>query len=141
MTKDQSAGDRISAVVTGPVQGAVAIGKDISQRQDVGSMQLTITEAERAELSALFNDLRREVSAAVPESERGPALERVDELEQAIVADKPDLTTVQYVKQWFARKLPAAAGLITSVLVHPLVGRLVERAGDKLADQVLGEGA
>jgi hypothetical protein len=137
MTKEQSAGDRISGIVTGPVQGEVAIGKDISQSQDVGSMQLTITEAERAELSTLFNDLRRQVSAAVPESERPPALERVDELEQTIVADKPDLTTIHYVKQWFARKLPAAAALITSVLVHPLVGRLVGRAGDKIADEIL----
>jgi hypothetical protein len=137
MTKDQTTGDRISAVVTGPVQGAVAVGKDISQQQDVGSMQLTVTEAERAELSALFAGLRRDVSAAVPESERRAALERVDELEQAVVADRPDLTTVQYVKQWFARKLPAAAGLITSLLVHPLVGRIVERAGDKLAEEIL----
>ena len=137
MTKDQSAGDRINAVVTGQVQGAVAVGKDITQHQDVGSMQVTITDAEREELGALFAQLRGDISAIVPESERRAALERVDELEQAVVADHPDLTTVQYVKQWFARKLPAAAGLITSVLVHPLVGRIVERAGDKLADSIM----
>jgi hypothetical protein len=100
-------------------------------------MQVTITDAEREELGALFAQLRGDISAIVPESERRAALERVDELEQAVVADHPDLTTVQYVKQWFARKLPAAAGLITSVLVHPLVGRIVERAGDKLADSIM----
>jgi hypothetical protein len=61
----------------------------------------------------------------------------VDELEQALVADQPDLTTIEYVKQWFARKLPAAAGLVASVLIHPLVGGIVERAGDKLANSIM----
>ena len=137
MSKDPSTGDRINAVVTGQVQGAVAIGKGISQRQEVGSMQLALTDAERAELSTVFANLREEVSAAVPESERRAAVERVDELEQAVVADQPDLTTIEYVKQWFARKLPTAAGLVASVLIHPLVGRIVERAGDKLADAMM----
>jgi hypothetical protein len=137
MSKDPSTGDRINAVVTGQVQGAVAIGKGISQRQEVGSMQLALADAERAELSTLFANLREEVSAAVPESERRAAVERVDELEQAVVADQPDLTTIEYVKQWFARKLPTAAGLVASVLIHPLVGRIVERAGDKLADAMM----
>lgn len=137
MSKDPSTGDRINAVVTGQVQGAVAIGKGISQRQEVGSMQLALADAERAELSTLFANLRDEVSAAVPESERRAAVERVDELEQAILADQPDLTTIEYVKQWFARKLPTAAGLVASVLIHPLVGRIVERAGDKLADAMM----
>jgi hypothetical protein len=137
MSTDHSPGDHINVVVTGPVQGEVAVGKGISQQQDVGSMQLSLTEAERAELSSLFDNLRNDVSAAVPESERGAALERVNELEQAVVADKPDLTTIEYVKQWFARKLPAAAGLVTSVLIHPLVGAIVERAGAKIADSIL----
>jgi hypothetical protein len=54
MSKDPSAGDRINAVVTGPVQGEVAIGKDISQQQEVGSMQLALSDAEKAELNTLF---------------------------------------------------------------------------------------
>ncbi len=137
MSTDPGPGDRINAVVTGPVQGAVAIGKDISQQQEVGSMDLALSDAERTELKSVFASLREQISAAVPESERRAALERVDELEEALVADSPDLTTIEYVKQWFARKLPAAAGLVASVLVHPLVGRIVERAGDKLADSLM----
>jgi hypothetical protein len=137
MSTDQSPGDRINAVVTGPVQGAVAVGKGISQRQDVGSMEVALSDAERAQFSTLFANLRHEVSAAVPESERRAAVERLDELEHAVVADHPDLTTIEYVKQWFARKLPAAAGLVASLLIHPLVGRIVERAGDKLADTIM----
>jgi hypothetical protein len=56
----------------------------------------------------------------------------VTELEEALTAEKPDLTTVQYVKRWFARNLPALAGSLTSLLVHPLVGRLVQAGGDAL---------
>jgi hypothetical protein len=137
MSTNPSPGDHISAVVTGPVQGAVAVGKDISQQQEVGSMELTLTDAEMAEVKTLFAGLREQISAAVRESERRAALERVDELEEAVVADRPDLTTIEYVKQWFARKLPAAAGLVASVLVHPLIGAIVQRAGDKLADSIM----
>jgi hypothetical protein len=136
---DQTSADHISGIVTGPVQGQVAIGKAISQRQEVGSMELGLSEAELAELSSVFAKLREDVAAAVPEAERAAALDRVGELEEAIVAKEPDPTTIQYVKQWFARKLPAAAGLIASVLVHPLVGRVVTRAGDELADALLGK--
>jgi hypothetical protein len=123
-------------VVTGPVQGAVAIGKDIRQTQELGSMKIELSDADRQELSSLFAGLRRDVSAAIPEPERRAALERIDELEQTVTSEQPDLTTVQYVKQWFAQKLPAAAGLVASVLVHPLVGAIVQQAGTKLADTI-----
>ncbi len=136
-TNPSPPGDHINAVVTGPVQGAVAIGKDISQQQEVGSMDLALSDAEKTELRTLFASLRQQMSAVVPVSERRAALERVDELEEALVADRPDLTTIEYIRQWFARKLPAAAGLVASVLVHPLVGRIVERAGDKLANSIV----
>jgi hypothetical protein len=137
MSTNPTSGDHINAVVTGPVQGAVAIGKDISQQQEVGSMDLALSDTERTELRTLFASLREQVSAVVPESEHRAALERVDELEEALVADRPDLTTIEYIRQWFARKLPAAAGLVASVLVHPLVGRIIERAGDKLANSIM----
>jgi hypothetical protein len=136
MTKDTSTGDRINAVVSGPVQGAVAIGKNITQRQQVGAMELAPSEAERAELTTIFANLRAEVAEAVPESEHAAAMERIAELEQALLAGAPDLTTMQYVKQWFARKLPAAAALVASVFVHPLVGAIVERAGGNIADSL-----
>ena len=55
-----------------------------------------------------------------------------------VTAAAPDLNTVQYVKQWFARKLPAVAGLVASILIHPLVGRLIERTGDAAADAMFG---
>lgn len=136
MSKDNTPGDRISAVVTGPVQGQVAVGKGIDQRQQTGDMQLTLTQAQRAEVADVFATLRDQVAATVPEADRPAALDRVAELEEAVTAAQPDLTTVDYVKQWFARKLPTAAGLVASVLVHPLIGAIVQRAGERLGDAI-----
>jgi hypothetical protein len=99
-------------------------------------MAIGLTDAERSELDAVFAGLREQVAAAVPEADRPGAIERLDELQEAVVADKPDLTTIQYVKDWFVRKAPAAAGLVASVLIHPIVGQIVERAGGKLADAI-----
>jgi len=57
----------------------------------------------------------------------------VQELEEAVTAEKPDLTTMEYVKQWFVKNLPGLAGAVTGVVVNPIVGKLVEAAGDALA--------
>src|SRR5450755_4269018 len=133
MTKDPGTGDHISGVVSGSVQGQVVIGKNVVQHQDVGSMAMGLSDADRAELNDVFAKLREQVAAAPPEPQRAGALERIGELQEAVVAKELDLTTIQYVKQWFARNVPVAAGSVASVLVHPLIGQLVERAGNEIA--------
>jgi hypothetical protein len=122
-------GDHISASVGGDVHGQMATGKDIRQTQVTGA---PLTPEERAELAGEFEALRRRVAAEAPAELQAGATERVTELEEALTAEKPDLTTVQYVKRWFATKLPMLAGSVTSLLVHPLVGRLVQAGGDAL---------
>ena len=133
MTSNERAGDHISATVSGQVSGQVAVGKQIDQHQVATTPGIPLSDAELIELRDAFAQLKRDVAAAVPDVECGGALERIDELQEAVTAVEPDLTTVQYVKQWFARKLPAVAGLVGSILIHPLVGRLIERAGDAAA--------
>jgi hypothetical protein len=138
MNQDKSTGDQISANVTGPVQGQVAVGKDIRQRQAAGDMKIEITEAELAELSQAFTDLNAEVEANAAPEQKEAAVERVNELEEAITAEEPDLTTVQYVKRWFVKNLPAVAGSVTGILIHPVVGKLVQSAGEAVAAQFQG---
>jgi hypothetical protein len=138
MNQDKSTGDHISANVTGPVQGQVAVGKDIRQRQAAGDMKIEITEAELAELSQAFTDLKAEVEANAAPEQKEAAVERVNELEEAITAEEPDLTTVQYVKRWFVKNLPAVAGSVTGILIHPVVGKLVQSAGEAVAAQFQG---
>lgn len=73
------------------------------------------------------------MAAEAPPEKKEAALERVQELEEAVTAEKPDLTTMEYVKQWFVKNLPGLAGAVTGVVVNPIVGKLVEAAGDALA--------
>jgi hypothetical protein len=117
-------GDHISGYIGGNVSGQVAIGRDIAQTQTV------LTAAETAELAQAFAGLRDKVAAEAPPEQRQAALERVDELEQAVQKEQPDLTTMEYVRKWFGDHLPTLAGAVTGIVVHPLVGRLVEAAGD-----------
>ena len=126
-------GDTISANISGSVSGQVAVGKDIAQSQQVVGER--ISEAELAELREAFADLRARVTADASPEQREAALERVDELEQAIVAEEPDLTTMEYVKSWFGRNLPKVAGTVTGLVVHPIVGKLVEAAGEAVAGE------
>jgi hypothetical protein len=85
------------------------------------------------ELQEMLAQLKSKVEAEAPADKRAAALERVDELEQAIIEKKPDLSTMEYVKNWFGKHIPGLAGAVVSVVVHPIVGKLVEAAGDMLA--------
>jgi hypothetical protein len=109
---EQQFGHRL--VITGSdVSGQVAVGEGITQVQTVGVGRPEMTEADLAALRRLLADLKAR--------------------EEAITAEEPDLTTMEYVRGWFARHLPGLAGAVTGVLVDPVVGKMVEMAGDALA--------
>ena len=129
-----SQGDHITSSVGGSVHGQMAVGKNIHQTQ-VGGGAAALSAEERAELADVFEQLRRHVASEAPGDLQRPAAERVDELEEALTAEEPDLTTIQYVKRWFARNVPKLAGAVAGLLVHPLVGRVVEAGGDALVEE------
>ncbi len=128
---DVPAGDSISASISGNVSGGqVGVGKNIAQNQTVGSA--AISTEERAQLQTAFKELAAEVEAQAPPERRAAAVERVAELEQAVLADEPDVTTIQYVGRWFRNNLPQLAGAVVGIVVNPIVGKLVGAAGDAL---------
>ena len=126
-----SAGDAISANISGNISGGqVAVGKDIAQNQTVGtSRSPTRSSRSCAPRSASW---RRRSKRKAPPERRAAAVERVAELEQAVLADEPDVTTIQYIGRWFRNNLPQLAGAVASIVVHPIVGKLVGAAGDAL---------
>jgi uncharacterized membrane protein YgcG len=134
MSDEKRSGDYISANV-GNVsdRSQVAVGKEISQAQTHGAPP-AVTEADMAALRQMFDELRARVEQEAPPDKKEKALERVDELKEAVTAKEPDLTTMEYVKNWFVKHLPSAAGSVVSLIVHPLVGKLVEVGGEALAD-------
>jgi hypothetical protein len=128
-------GDTIHATISGGVSGQVAVGKQIAQAQTVGVRRPTLTEADYIELHQVRADLRAQVMTEAPPDKKGAALERVDELEAAVTAKEPDLSTMEYVRNWFAKNTPKLAGAVTSVVVHPIVGKAVEAAGEIVANE------
>jgi len=117
-------GDNINVEIGGGHNQGIIVGKNIINRSDN-----KISETDLEAVRGLFAQLKSLVEAQSPPDKKASATERVDELEQAVVAEQPDLTTLDYVKNWFEKNLPQLAGAVTSVLVNPIVGKVVEATG------------
>ena len=139
MAGQGGAGDDITVTIGGSVQegGQVAAGRHISQRyvRSQDGTPAAVTEADLAELHRAVEEVKARIRSEAPSDQQAAALERVDELEQAVVGEEPDLTTLQYVGRWFGKHLPKLAGSITGLIVHPVVGKVVEAAGELAASQ------
>lgn len=125
----------ITVSVGGNVSGQMAIGENINQTQSIQAGTLNITEQDVKLLADLIAALKQQVSSDAPPEKKESALERVAELEKAITAKEPDLSTMEYVKNWFVKNIPQLAGAVTSLVVNPIVGKLVEVAGETIADE------
>ena len=147
MSEEQKA--QVSATITGDTSGQIAVGNEQTQVGDVsgqavvavgtgitqtpGTVQQGVTEADLAELRRMLAELEAKVEAEAPSEQKQAAVEHVKELGQAITAGEPDLTTMEYVKRWFGKHVPGLAGAVTGVVIHPIVGKIVEAAGEALA--------
>jgi hypothetical protein len=121
----------IHATINGDVSGQIALGDNNSQSQT--QVMTPVPHVDIHELQQIFSQLKSRIEAEAPADKKDAALERVDELEQAIQEKEPDLSTMEYVKTWFGKNMPGLAGAVVSVVVHPIVGKLVEAAGDAIA--------
>jgi hypothetical protein len=126
-------GDTISATISGNISGQVAVGQNITQAQIIGAAKPAVTEADLAELRQALADLLTQVKAQASPEQKQAAVERVQELGEAVTANEPDLSTMEYVKRWFVKNLPGLAGAVASIILHSTVGKLVKAAGDTLA--------
>ena len=130
MTKKKH--DRYNISVNGNVSGQIVAGSHNAVSRVEASPTGHITERDLAELEAAFAEVRTLIRAeALAEAES--AEEQLTLLENATLSSQPDLNTMDSVRQWFARYLPKLAGAVSSLFVHPVVGRLVEHAGDTIA--------
>jgi hypothetical protein len=129
-----------TAHISGGVSGQFAQGDGNVQTQVHGTPKAA-DPADLAELRRMLDELRAQVEAAAPPEKRVEAVQQVEEIGKAIEspdpadpADLPDRLTV--VKRWFKDHLPALAGAVVSVIVNPIVGKVVEAAGTGLAAEV-----
>ncbi len=133
MSKNDDPKNEIHVNITGNTSGQIAVGRGIKQVQSSGRPASTATDEELALLRKMFEELKTDVREKAPAELRDGALERAQELEEAVMSDEPDLSTMDYVKKWFVKYLPGLAGTVTGLVIHPIVGKLVGAAGDKLA--------
>ena len=132
-TQPTAGGDIISATI-GNNASQVAVGKNIHQQQVSGSGE--VTEEDLQQISQLFEELKKQVSQLAPADKKDAALERVDELQQEVTSQKPEPSTFEYIRNWFGKNIPGLLGDVTSLLVHPIVGKVVEAASSVAADAI-----
>ena len=132
MTKRRT-GDTFEVHI-GSVSGPVHTGKGdiIVESWDARG----VTAADLEALRALFAGLQERVAAEAPPELADEAQSQVNTLEKAATAEEPDLSTMERVRDWFVEHLPSIAGSVTSLLVNPILGKVVEAAGDLAAGEL-----
>ncbi|WP_051022399.1 hypothetical protein [Nocardia pneumoniae] len=125
-------GDRYNIHVGGGVSGQFTVGRDNTvSRIEAGRDAVQVTAADMDALRSEFARVRVQLPPDTAVTDQ--ARDRLDELEKAVTAPEPDLSTMEYVRNWFVRNLPELAGTVTGLIVHPIVGRLVAGVGGALA--------
>jgi hypothetical protein len=114
-------------------QGNAAIGSNIQQSQTRIDMARAPTPEEMEQLVAAFANLRAQVEAETPPQLQGEALEKVDEMERAATGPEPDVSAMDRARRWFLQHAPSLFGAVTTVLVNPIVGKIVHSAGNAIA--------
>jgi hypothetical protein len=85
---------------------------------------------EAQDLDELFDIVHKQVAEQAPPDKKEAAQKKVEALKEALTGAEPDLGMVESVVRWFGEQLPQLVGIITSILFHPLVGKVIEAAGE-----------
>jgi hypothetical protein len=136
MHSDEGAGGKFNIKIGDLHQSQAVVGDHNTVTQNIG-----LTPKEAAELRGIFDDLRTKVVEKAPPEKRDAALAEAKELEAAIVTDKPKPDRVRQALAWFRDNAPELAGAVAGIVVNPLVGKVVEKAGKSIADQFRQIGA
>ncbi len=113
MPKRQKPKSGISVNISGDVSGQIVVGSHNKVIKSVTHSESPSAELE--ELRHLLIDLKNKIQTESSDDKKENALERVNELEQAIFEKKPDRTTIEYVQNWFRKNLPNLAGAVTNI--------------------------
>lgn len=119
------------------VQGQVGVGIGntlLQHSPKMGDLIIspTPTETNHPDLLSKLADVKAQVEAEAPPEKNDSAIERIDELVEAITAQNPDLDTIGYVKGWFAKNIPALAEAINSIITDPTTSELITAADEGL---------
>ncbi|MDQ6829482.1 MAG: hypothetical protein M3081_11500 [Gemmatimonadota bacterium] len=140
MSEDTPQRGGINISIGGDASGQLVAGDRNSVSWTTITTKESLTDADREQLrehlrTAVMPALAQQVEAEVPPEMKEKALERVEELQAAVTADEPDVSTMEYVWKWFKKNAPTVAGTVLSVVVNPIVGKLVQAAGDAVVGE------
>jgi hypothetical protein len=139
MTLSEPSGTHIEANIQGSNSGMIAVGQNIQQHEETQNGSQVDPQALLEDWLAQYNALKQMIQIAqVPDEKKVSALVHAQDLEDNLRSGEPDVTMLEAVKKWFLKNLPALAGTVTGLVVHPLVGKLVEAGGNALASQLFG---
>jgi hypothetical protein len=117
------------------VGGQAAIGTDIQQTQTWIDLTAAPTAEELQQLAAAFTSLKAEIERdALPEV-REEAIQQAEALEQATVGPEPNVSAMATARRWFLEHAPKLFGAVTAVIINPIVGKVVQTAGDAIAEE------
>jgi hypothetical protein len=86
-------------------------------------------------LERIFQELVRQTDTTILGGARTHLVEKTGELKSEINRGKPDVNKLVQIKEWFGKNAPAMLGSVISILTHPVVGKLVEAAGEYTLSQ------
>ncbi|MCW2916635.1 MAG: hypothetical protein JWN52_4703 [Actinomycetia bacterium] len=121
-------GDRVNIEVGGDVPGQIIVGHGNSVS---GHAPGSLTSTEFAQLKELIDQARQALSTQ-PDAQTPAGLAKLDDLEEAITGDEPDLATMEHVHGWFGRKVPRLSDMVGRIILSPIVSRVVTAAGDDM---------
>lgn len=134
----------VQAQLQGDVQGQVAIGDYVIQIGSVSGGQVNVresapasthlTKADLAELKRWIGDIKARVDFGAPPGVRAESVQRLDDLQTAVLSQPPDVTTMEQVLSWFSKHVPRFSGTVLhSIIQHQVTRTLVHTArGDSL---------
>lgn len=113
-------------------------GDVIGQDQYKAVTQVPTAE-EHVEIERLFNEIREQLdSLDIPESKKLMGQEFVGQLEQELTKtdEPPAANMIKFAGDWLLKNVPALAGALSGLFTNPIVGKVVEAAGDLAANWV-----
>jgi hypothetical protein len=135
---DEVRGDKIEGHVGHVGAGAqVAIGKQIDQT--ITHAPAALTAVERLDVERLVAELQDQLAGLdIPHTKKLVGGEFVGQLGEELTKteEPPDASTIKVAGDWLLKNVPALTGALTSLFVNPIVGKVVEAAGDLAAKWV-----
>lgn len=119
------------------IRGVGAVGR--GAQAIVGEMPgLDLTQEQIRTITHLFEDFQKQLGAVgdLGEAKRKEAQGKAEELREELTNEKPQHSTIEYLKTWLLKNVPAMAGTLTSIFATPIVGKVVEAAGEIAAQKL-----